>query len=247
MTLRLNQALAKESQEKDRAAEGAKWFSAGIRSLVMDGHRRTYEPVDEEGEPLEPEEKLVQYTWRGVMDTLVGYHAPWVDAVATKDFGNLVATSDLVVDGEVVLAGVPVPHLLFLEKIVSTFRTCINNLPTRDRAKRWHEVDGGLAETDPTRKNRTVKQQVPIELSPATPNHKAQVQLSERAVLVGHYETIDITGKIAESHQEGLLANCDKLLAAIRHAREAANATEIQPVEVASKLFEFILAAPVES
>jgi hypothetical protein len=93
--LNLSQALAREAQEKDRAAEGAKWYTTGIRSMVMDGFRRTYEPVDDDGEPLAPEEKLVQDNWYHVMQQLIGYHAPYIDAVATKDFGNLMATADL--------------------------------------------------------------------------------------------------------------------------------------------------------
>ena len=242
--LKLNQALAREMQEKERAAEGWKWFTAGVRSLVMTGHRRTYEPVDVEGEPLAPEEKVVQDNWHDVMHSLMDYTVHHIDATAAKDFGNLLATADLKVDGEVMLAGVPVPHLLFLEKQVSMFRGAINSLPTRDRAKRWREVDGHLAETEPAKKNRTIKQQVPVQLAPPTKEHKAQVALAEKAVLVGTYETIDVTGAISEGLQEHFLRNCDRLLVAIRHAREEANTTEVEPVTVANKLFDFILTAP---
>lgn len=246
LKLKLNQALAREAQEKERAAEGAKWYTAGVRSMVMDGWRRTYEAVDAEGEPLAPEEKVVQDNWFDVLATLRSYHFAYINAVGTKDCGNVHASADLVIGAEVIIEAAPVPYLLFLEKTVGAFRGWINQLPTRDRAYRWTDVDAHLAETEPTSKNRTIKQQVPIQLAEATTHHKAQVSLVEKAVHVGTYQTTNITGAIGEALQEHYLRRCDILLVAIRHARESANTTEIEPVEVADRLFAFMFRDPAD-
>ncbi len=161
--MKLNQALAQEGQYKARAAEAVKWFTSGIRGFTMDGFVRSYEPRDDEGDRLPQEEKLVQATAGGVMKEMVRYYAPFVDAVGTKDQGNVVASADLVVGGAVIYEKATVPFLLFLEKVVGEFRVFVNALPQRDKAKRWNG-DGDVKEAPAEEKIRTVKTQVPIEL-----------------------------------------------------------------------------------
>ena len=54
--------------------------------------------------------------------------------VYTQDVGNQQARADVVVDGQTVLANVPVTFLLFLDKQVNDLETFVTKLPTPDPA-----------------------------------------------------------------------------------------------------------------
>lgn len=240
MKLKLNQALAEEALQRTRRDEGHKWFTAGIRSMVMDGARKIYTSNDEDGEQLPPDEKIVQDTAPNVLSQLVGYYVPYMDAVATKDFGNVAASADVVLDGKVVIEAAPVPFLLFVEKMLGEWRGYINAMPQRDRAKRWVRQEGMVWETAPVTQNRSIKEKVPVEVSKATKEHPAQVLVTERAVFVGTYQTTHTSGAYSQEEKEKLLLRVDTLLGAVRRAREQANTTEIDAKEVAKYLFNNI-------
>jgi hypothetical protein len=64
--------------------------------------------------------------------------------VFTQDTGNQSARADIVVDGKVVLANVPVTSLLFLDKQVNDLETFVSKLPTPDPAEEWtHDPNTG--------------------------------------------------------------------------------------------------------
>lgn len=239
-TLKLNQALAAEAQQKGRIEEGRKWIKGGIRSMVMDGALQTYTPLEEGGEQLPPDEKLVQDSCAGVFRELVGYFTPFIDATATKDYGNVVAKADVVMGGMTLLKDAPVPFLLFVEKTLTEWRGFINGMPQRDRGKRWVEQEGDVWVTDPQPKIRTIDIEVPVELSPATVQHKAQVKLATRRTQVGNYEVVHRSGATSQEEKEALLIRCDNLIAAVRAAREGANTTEINAIKVGAKVFHYL-------
>lgn len=239
--MKINQVLAIESHERTRMMEAHRWFTQGIRSLVMDGHMRTYIPKDEDGEVLHPDAKLIETTVHEVVGQLVSYYVPWMDAVASKDFGNVVATASVELDGESLVVDAPVPLLLFLEKTLTEWRGYINSLPSRDQQYHWLESDTPhVYRTEPVSKNRNIKEQVPLELSPATKEHPAQVKLVEKAVFKGTWSEVQLTGKVSLAQKERWLARCDRLIAAVRTAREGANTTEIAQADLASDLFRFV-------
>lgn len=237
--LRLSQALAREQQEKGRASEAQKWFGEGIRAFQMSGMKRTYTPIDEDGEKLPDEEKLIQHTWQSIVRTLRDYYEEYIDAVATKDYANQVAKADVVLDGRTLVEGAPVPYLLFLEKALTDWRSFISKMPQRDRGQRW-QGNTGQWESEPVTQNRTVKQKVPIVLYDATKDHPAQTQLVEKAVLTGHFRTINHSAELTFEEKERLMARVDRLIQAVRSAREEANSTQIDSVTLAAKLFDYI-------
>ena len=187
--------------------------------MVMDGARKVYTPNDEDGEQLPPDEKLVQDTGPAVLRQLVDYYTGYMDAVATKDYGNGAACADVVLDGNVVIEAAPVPFLLFVEKMLGEWRGYINAMPQRDRAKRWVRQEGDVWETDAVTQNRSIKAQVPVEVSPATKEHKAQVMVMEKASFVGTYQTLHTSGAYSQEEKEKLLLRVDTLLGAVRRAR----------------------------
>lgn len=237
--MRLSQALAREQQEKARAGEAQKWFGEGIRAFQMSGMKRTYTPIDEDGEKLPDEEKRIQHTWQSVIQTMRDYYEGYIDSVATKDYANQVAKADVVIDGKTLVKDAPVPFLLYLEKILTDWRGFLSKMPQRDRGQVWQGTSGQW-ESEPVTQNRTVKQKVPIVLYEATKDHPAQTQLVEKAVLTGHFRTINHSAELSFEEKERFIRRVDRLMTAVREAREEANSQEIDKVSLANGLLDYI-------
>ena len=103
--MRLNQVLAIESDLKKRVfSEITELDKACRKAELLNGFVSTYEPLAEDGDLLPTEQKRVQFNSREVLDSLHRGMAELFDIVATKDWANCEAKSDIVVDGKVVLA-----------------------------------------------------------------------------------------------------------------------------------------------
>src|SRR4029079_13612726 len=98
---------------------------------------RSYKSKDETGETQPPENKLVQVKVKELVQRISRDLAEMFDVVATQDWANCQAHADVEVDGRKILSGVPVTHLLFLEKQLVDLHTFVNKLPTLDPAERW--------------------------------------------------------------------------------------------------------------
>src|SRR5438552_108325 len=156
---KLNQIIAiqagKKSQAKDALTEA---YHLLKKPELLNGIVRTYQPRDEGGEPQPDERKQVQLKINDLIGRVVTELTEMFDVVATQDWANCQARADVVVDGKALLQGVPVTHLLFLEKQLVDLRTFVDALPILDAAEDWDykpEVDSYVAQ--PLRSNRTKK------------------------------------------------------------------------------------------
>jgi hypothetical protein len=133
-----------------------------------------------------------------------------------------------VMDGTTLLTGVPVPHLLFLEKQLADLHTMLSKVPTLDPAFRWREnADTGLRESEAASTVRTKKIKEHVVAVPATDKHPAQVYFNERDEAVGTWSNVRLSGAISEQDKRKMLARVVQLQAAVKQAREAANATQL--------------------
>jgi hypothetical protein len=108
------------------------------------------------------------------------------------------------------------------------------------RFQRWIRHISGIYKSNPVTTQRTAKEQKPIVLYDATPEHPAQTQLITRDVLVGHWNTVELSGAIPMVVKEKLLKKVEKLLRAVKSAREKGNSTSVSKVEVGRKLLDFV-------
>src|SRR5205085_6584154 len=132
---------------------------------------------DEGGEPQPEERKLVQVKVNELINRVQRDLNDMFDVVATQDWSNCQARADVVVDGRKLLEGVPVTHLLFLEKQLVDIRTFVETLPTLDAAEEWEykpEFDSFVSK--PSRSNRTKKVPKTHVKYEATKEHPAQVE-----------------------------------------------------------------------
>ncbi len=241
---KLNQIVALEKGKKSRTIEAV----SAIHHLLVKGGglfsgvSRVYQPKDDEGEQLPPESTLVQKTVKENLADASKILADLFNVVATKEWGNTHAVADVVVDGQTVITGAPVPYLLFLEKELINWRTLVTKVPVLDAADVWtYDTAIGQYRTEPGETTRSKKVPRVLELAPATDKHPAQVQTYEEAVLVGTWKTTKFSGAIPASVRDSLIARANALLDAVKVAREKANGADVEDQRVASAVFDYLL------
>ena len=213
------------------------------KEQLFSGRERTYRPLDEvNGQKLPPESQRVQ---QRADDLLRQAREKWTELwnlVLTQDTGNQAARADVVVDGKVVLANVPITTLLFLDKQVNDLETFVSKLPTPDPAEEWtHDPNSGLLRSKATESVRTSKEPTVIVKYEATKEHPAQTELFTKDVPVGTWTQIVYSGCIGTDRKNAILARVRKLQDAIKVAKEQANLLEVERQKAAEAIFAFVL------
>jgi hypothetical protein len=239
---KLIQVLGVERSQKGRAQREVMGLYRTVqRPELFAGLVRTYRPVDDDGETLPPESKLVQYKVDNVLLDLRAACSPWWDSVATKEWGNTLAKADIVIDGDTILADVPVGFLLFLQKRLDDILEILRALPTLDLNEEW-ETDRGNGQyrsgTQTTIKTKKVPR-AHILVEP-TEHHPAQAETYHEDVKVGEWERILYSGAVPATRVDDLVRRTTRLRDAVIEAREQANTTEVTKHEVASELFTYL-------
>jgi len=246
----LNQIIAIEKGVKSRTYSRLTEANKVIQKKDgFDGMSRKYQPKDAEGEPLPPERKVVQHTVDAVLQEVQAAVSELMDLTARKDLANTKASAPIIVDGAPLLSvNLPATYLLFLEKQLTDLRTLFGNLPVLDISEEWQtDINSGLFRTDPVTTNRTKKTPRVIVKYEATPQHPAQTELVAEDLIVGFWEQTRHSGAIPAPRKELLLKRVEKLLDAVKQAREAANAyeeNESSPV-IGEAVFNYLLAGKV--
>ena len=241
----LNQIVAVENGEKGRAFERVRDLDHKVaRSGLLSGLSRTYRPKDEDGERRPPESTKVQVSVEDVLDETAAVLTNLFDVAATKEWANTHARADVEVDGRVILADVPVTYLLFLERELKQLATMVGRLPTLDAGVNWeYDETQGAWKSDPVETTATKK--VPrnhVKWEPPDPSYKqpAQVETFHEDVVVGYWTKIDYSGAIPEDRRRELVERAEKLLRAVRFAREKANSMEVEQVRVGADVFDYL-------
>ncbi|MFT5681167.1 MAG: hypothetical protein ACI8RZ_002073 [Myxococcota bacterium] len=89
--------------------------------------------------------------------------------------------------------------------------------------------------------HKTRKVQRPIVLYDATEHHPAQTQLITEDIIVGWWETVRHSGAIPSPRKQLLIERADRVLKAVRFAREEANDAEAAEKKVGEALFDYLL------
>ncbi len=183
---KLNQIIAIQAGKKSQAKEAITIVYQSLRKTdLLSGISRSYKPKDEMGEALPPETKLVQLKVREAVTQVVKSLTEMFDVVATQDWANCQAKADVVVAGQVLLSGVPVTHLLFLEKQLVDLHTFIEKIPVLDSAERWsYDSSQDCFASEQYQSLRTKKVPKTHIKYEATKEHPAQVEMYMEDVTV---------------------------------------------------------------
>jgi hypothetical protein len=131
-----------------------------------------------------------------------------------------------------------------MENRLKAVRDMILAAPTIEPGVRW-EADltaGGhvfVADLAPNFKTeKTVKHKV---LYDATDKHPAQIEKWNEDVPVARIETRNFSGMLTPLRKSEILGRVDRLLAAVKQARQRANAVEVENLHVAHAMFAYVL------
>jgi hypothetical protein len=210
---------------------------------LFEGLTRTYTPREDGGEQLPPESKHVQNKAPDLLDEAATALKQLFDVVATKENGNRFATGTVRIGDQVIVADVSVPFLLFLGKQLTDWRTEVSAIPVLDPASVWY-ADGSvnnLFRTDPVETVRSKKIPRNHVKAEATDRHPAQVDVYYEDVPVGTWSKTELSGAVPARRRDELVARADKLLDAVKQAREEANSTEVSQQQVGSDIFAYLL------
>lgn len=239
---KLNEIVAVANGAKSAAESALKnAYHSVQKEELFNGIRRNYQTLDESGEVLPSESKIVQMTAGQVIRELSNVWTQMVDVVATQETGNAVAKAPVIVDGKTILEDVPVTVLIFLEKKLTDLHTLVGKIPVLCTGETWSkDVSTDLWQSTEAITHRTKKLQKPIVLYDATPEHPAQTQLVTEDVLVGHWHTTKLSGATPAVARTNALNKINKLKNAVICAREQANSAEVENVQMGNAIFAYL-------
>ncbi len=239
---KLNQIIALQAGKKSLAKDAlTETYHLLKKPELLSGIARTYQPRDENGEPQPEERKHVQLKVAELIQKVTTVLTEMFDVVATQDWSNCQARADVVVDGKALLQGVPVTHLLFLEKQLTDLRTFIEALPVLDPAEDWeYRAEADCYVSKPSRSHRTKKVPKNHVKYEATKEHPAQVEMYMEDVWVGTWTTTRFSGAVPAASKNQLLERARKLVEAVKCAREEANGLEVKPQKVGAAILGYV-------
>lgn len=226
--MRLNQIIALVQGKKTKAQKLLTTVHHGWHKDRITGIARTYAPIDEEGEVFPSESRIVQLRVSDALQTVQKELVDFLNIVATQEYANTTAKSDIAVAGKTILKDVPISVLLFLEKQLVDLRTLATNLPTLPTDRVWKPDEAKHCYV--TDSEQTVKTQKKVEVIvkyEATKEHPAQTEIIHVDKTVGQWTTIHLSGALPEKERDAIIERIEKLQDAVKVAREHANSAEV--------------------
>jgi hypothetical protein len=224
-----------------------------VKTDLYEGMTRTYRPKNEDGDQLPEENKNIQVNADTALNAFVDAVSRDWNLMGTVDAGNQLARADLVVPtgettttGEpitrVVLRDVPATFLLYLARELDDVYTYVKKMPTLDPSVNWTYDEAVAAYVAaPVTTHRTKKVLKNHVLYEATDRHPAQVQTFTDDVVDGFWTLIRRSGALPLERKAQLLQRIDMLRLAVKEARERANTVEVEDVDVARPIFDYLL------
>lgn len=214
-------------------------FMAVIRTLTMHDDKRAHE---QEGAG---ERRDMVTTVPKMLEEAKASGARYFDALLQKEATNQNAKADLIVDGRVIAKDLPATFLLGLESRLKLVKGYISAIPMHAAGHTWvPDPDIGkdvYMVEDPEKKQKTEKTFRHKVLYDATDHHPAQIEKWEEAVVVGTYTRQFWSGMLSQAQKGELLGRIDKMIRAVKKARQRANTEEVVDRTVGKEIFDYIL------
>lgn len=209
------------------------------------GESKIYEPhanADDRSQQMPPEFKKVQERALDVLKNVKKETSDLIDLVFTQDSGNTQAKADIVVDGVVIKQDVPVTTLMFLLKQMQELLNIVKHVPTPDPSIDWvYDENAGLL-TSKTDQVTLRTQKVPEVLKKFEPvgQHPGQADIIHVDKPIGEYHKKLFSGALPASQKIQMIERINKLIEALKTARETANLLDIKEQKIADDLFNYV-------
>lgn len=211
------------------------------KAELFNGKTRTYRPLDDNDEKLPSETVALQEDAAKQVDRASQLWANWMNIVMTVDTGSTKTLGTVTVDGKAIISDVPVITLIFLEQQLNDIRKYYDTLPVLDTNYKWaYDTNKGCWVTTPIEKNRSVKKKEAITLAVATDKHPAQVQLVDVDKWVGVFTETAMSSALPRDVKRSYVDRIDKLIDAVKKAREEANSIDVTERKEIQSIFDYI-------
>jgi hypothetical protein len=209
---------------------------------LITGLVREYKSKFDGGDQHPPESKKVQAIAVEQLDEMAKLTAELFDAEAALDFANCTARADVIVGERVILADAPSTFLLFVEKQLIDLHTTLTQMIVLDEADNWNEDANqrGLYRTAPVDTARTKKVIRPLILAPATDKHPAQTDKITEDIIEGYWTVTKLSGAVPSKAKKALLDRIDRLVDAVREARERANLVAAPHIPAGRNFMDYV-------
>jgi len=242
MVKRLNQVVAIEKPLKQRVEKKlAEFYKALQKPDLFEGHDKTYHPKETDGDSFPSESRVVQQRVDDILEETTELLTELFDISATRDLANCSAKASIEVDGVKIIDEVPATTLMFLEKQLTEFRIMVAAAPELDPAESWMPDDNsGLEKTSPRHTIKTAKVERALVLYPHSVEHPAQAKAITEDRTIGTWEATRLSGAMPPTTKKALLARVEKLIAAVKVAREEANTVTAHDQSIGKQIFSWI-------
>jgi hypothetical protein len=251
-TLTLGAVVGHLKQSREASNRAGTALRNGLGETHVTGFNRKFTPDDDE---QREQKRLLQKntdTYKAVAlrvrdqlreDALISGET--LDWALTQDIANCTAKADVVVNGEVLLAQVPISHLLHLQKHFAEYKAVIlTKIPILDPTVdwEWDEVQQ-LWRARPEKTGAFVKRDelVVVPGTDKSDKHAPAWSTLSREMHIGEWESTNWSSALPEQEKRALLARADTLLSALKEAIAVANHTPAQKHAGGSKLYGFLL------
>jgi hypothetical protein len=242
LDFRMNQVVAIEKEVKARTQQNiTNIYKSFQKPDLFNGFTKKYRPLDDEGEKFADENKKVICNVENLLNSVIESMTESFDFTLTKDTGNTNAFADIIVDGKTIAHTVPSTFIIYLEKQLIDIRTMVNSIPTLDINEDWKpDVNSNLYKTEPIETHRTKKVPKVLVKYEATDKHPAQTEVYNEDVIIGYWNTEKLSGAMSIPGKESILKRIEKLIKAVKIAREKANNTDVVKQEIGDAIFSYI-------
>lgn len=240
---KLHELLAAEPDVKAAALNAASFtseiFKKGKNKFL--GHIKQYRPLDEEGQHFPDENQPIAASVSEALDYFASEYGRWIDIAIQKEVTNQTATASLQLSNDGNFRVLPATALLNLESKLVKLREIYAAIPTNDPARTWAwNGDEERYESPEITNYKTEKVPEAMVGYEATPEHPAQVQWFTKDIRVGEWTQVLYSSMIPANGKRLLLGRIDELIIMVKQARQRANTAEVEQIEVAKSLFDYI-------
>jgi len=208
---------------------------------LFTGLTKSFDRTDDDGAQYPPEEQHIRQRALSVIDAGSKALTTLADLVLTNDVGNTQAQASIVVGGVVLAEEVPVTTLMYLEKWTAHLRDFVRALPVTDAVNAWSwNEDRGVWQSAEKQRVKTRKDQIPVVMYEATPEHPAQVEMVSRDVVEGFWKERLFSAALSPNARRAMLENVEALNVAVKTARERANTQEVDAKTIGEALLGFV-------
>ena len=218
---KLHELLAVEGDLQGAANRIVRETEHVFGSTGLDGVTKTHEVIVEGEDDYPPESRELVTTVPERLAYTLESLTKVIDAAVSKEKTNTVAAANVMIDGETLLEEVPATALLNLENRFGELRKLIEKIPTLDNMVKWEkdETRSHVVKSPEQIKYRTRKVEDFRIVVPASEHHPADVREVTTDKRVGVWKTVVFSGKVTSKVKSRWLANCDKVLRALKKAR----------------------------